>query len=368
MYMYYPNNNPWSFLLQRLFDEAVQDGADLNECLRTVERIPDKDFEAWYREWMKTAEHIERLAHEAFEKGRLVTAKDAYIRAFTYYRTAQFWLEYQDPRKDAAFLRAQDCFQKGNTLATPSYERVEIPFEGTTLPGYFCPAEGGKGSKRPVVLYVGGADTFAEQLIFMGASRITKRGMSCMTMTGPGQGEVVRVKKLYTRPDYEKPIGAALDYLEKRKDVNPKKMAVMGVSMAGYYAARGASLDGRVAACLLFGACYSALDDLYDYFPHIRSSLQWIVGAKSPDEARERYAKFTLYGVIEKMKCPLLINHGADDFIVSPAAARKSYDGARCPKEMRIWQAEEGGSAHCMGDNRAQAYAYMFDWLADKLS
>jgi hypothetical protein len=23
--------------------------------------------------------------------------------------------------------------------------------------------------------------------------------------------------------------------------------------------------------------------------------------------------------------------------------------------------------AHCMGDNRAQAYAHMFDWLADKL-
>jgi hypothetical protein len=35
---------------------------------------------------------------------------------------------------------------------------------------------------------------------------------------------------------------------------------------------------------------------------------------------------------------------------------------------MRIWRADEGGSAHCMGDNRAQAYAYMFDWLADQLS
>ncbi len=369
MYMYYPNNPPWSFLAQRLFDEAVQDGADVNECFRTLARIPDKDFEAWYREWMNTGEKIEKLAQEGAQKGRLVTAKDGYIRAFTYYRTAQFWLEYEDPRKNSAFAKALDCFGKANSLGDPSsYERVEIPFEGTTLPGYFCPAQGRKRGKGPVVLYVGGADTFAEQLLFMGVSQITKRGISCMTMTGPGQGEVVRVKQLYSRPDYEKPIGAALDYLEKRKDVEPKKMAVMGVSMGGYYAARDAALDDRVAACLLFGACYSALDDLYDYFPPIRSSLQSIVGAKSPDEARNKLSKFTLKGVIEKMKCPLLINHGADDFIVSPAAAEKTYAEARCAKELRIWNSEEGGSAHCMGDNRAQAYAYMFDWLADQLS
>ena len=92
-----------------------------------------------------------------------------------------------------------------------------------------------------------------------------------------------------------------------------------------------------------------------------------IVGAKSPDEAREKFSSFTLKGVIDKMECPLLINHGAEDFIVSHAAAHKTYAEARCPKELRIWQANEGGSAHCMGDNRAQAYSHMFDWLADKL-
>ena len=368
MYTYYPNNPPWSFLVQRLVDEAVQDGADFNEMFRTLEQIPDKDFEAWYREWMRSGEKIEALAQEAAQKGRFVTARDGYIRAFTYYRAAQFWLEYEDPRKNSAFARALDCFGKANNQGTPIYARVEIPFEGTTLPGYFCPAQGRRKGKGPAVLYIGGADTFAENLLFMGVSRITKRGISCMAMTGPGQGEVVRVKKLYTRPDYEKPIGAALDYLEKRKDVNSNKMALMGVSMGGYYAARGASLDDRVVACLLFGACYSVLDDLYDYFPHIRSSLQWIVGAKSADEAREKFSSFTLKGVIDKMECPLLINHGAEDFIVSPAAAQKTYDGARCPKELRIWQANEGGSTHCMGDNRTQAYAYMFDWLAERLS
>ena len=366
MYNHYPKNPPWSFYVLRLIDEMVQEAADFNECQRTLERIPDRDFEAWYREWIKTAVSVERLAGKALKEGRKVSAKDAFLRAFTYYRTSQFWLEYDDARKNPAFSKALDCFQKYNALPPTEYERVEIPFEGTTFPGYFCRAQGG-GGKRPVVLYVGGADTFAEQLIFMGVSRITRRGISCLTMTGPGQGEVLRAKGLFSRPDYERPIGAALDLLEKRKDVDPKKMAVMGVSMGGYYAARGASLDRRVVACLLLGACYSVLDDLYNFYPPLRLSLQHLIGAKSPEEAKKRLEAFTLKGVIEQMTCPLSIHHGADDFIVSPEAARKTYEGARCPKELKIWTADEGGAAHCMADNRAQAYAVMFDWLAERL-
>ncbi len=367
MFMYYPDNKPWSFYVERLIDEAVQDGADFNECHRTLQHIPDRDGEAWYREWSKTAELMERLAQEAIQKGREVTARAAFFRAFTYYRSAQFWLEYDDARKNEAFSRALSCFHKGNAIGTPAYERVEFPYEETTLPGYFCPAQGLDGGKRPAVLYVGGADTFAEQLLFMGVSRLTERGVSCLTMTGPGQGEVLRFKKIHSRPDYEKPVAAALDYLEKRKEVDSRKMAIMGMSMGGYYAPRGASLDDRVKACLLIGSCFSILDDIYDYFAPLRPSLQHIVGAKDSNEAREILKKFTLEGVIEKMKCPLMVNHGADDFIVSPAAARKTYERARCLKVIKVWDAQEGGAAHCMADNRAQAYALMFDWLVDQL-
>lgn len=367
MFMYYPDNNPWSFYIERLIDEAVQDGADFNECHRTLQRIPDRDGEAWHAEWTQTAETIEKLAESALQKGRDVTARDAYFRAFTYYRSAQFWLEYDDPRKNWTFTKALDCFRKGNSIGGETYERVEIAYEGTTLPGYFCPARGLDGGKRPAVLYIGGADTFAEQLLFMGVSRLTKRGISCLTITGPGQGEVLRFQNIPSRFDYERPVSVALDFLERRREVDTKKMAVMGMSMGGYYAPRGASLDDRVKACLLIGSCFSILDDLYDYFPPLRPSLQHIVGAKDAEETRTLLEQFTLEGVIEKMKCPLMINHGADDFIVSPAAAQKTYERARCPKVLKIWDAQEGGSAHCMADNRAQAYSQMFDWLVDQL-
>jgi len=33
--------------------------------------------------------------------------------------------------------RSKQCFGEAAKLFSPSFERVEIPYEGTTLPGYF---------------------------------------------------------------------------------------------------------------------------------------------------------------------------------------------------------------------------------------
>ncbi|MBI2822531.1 MAG: prolyl oligopeptidase family serine peptidase [Acidobacteria bacterium] len=368
MYMYYPDNRAWSFYVARLIDESAQGGADFHECHRTLHRVRDGDAQGWYDEWTKTAGQVEALASNAMQQGHRLTARDSFLRAFTYYRTSQFWLPHGDPRKTPAFLRSLACFQQACKAAPCPFERVEIPFEGTALPGYFCPAQGRRERKAPALIFLGGADTFAEQLIFIGTGKITERGIACLTLSGPGQGEVLRLKNIFARPDYEKPVAAAIDLLQKRDEVDPKRIAIMGISLGGYYAARAAALDARIAACVLFGACYSVIEDIYDFYPHLRSVLEWIVGAKNADEARRMLKEFTLEGVINRMQCPLLICHGAEDFVVSPAAAEKTLAGARCPKELKMWQAAEGGAAHCMADNRAQVYAFMFDWVSEKLA
>lgn len=363
MYVQYPNNRAWSFYVQRLIDESVHGAADFNECYRTLSRIPENDREAWYIEWLRLAGQIEGLARDAARAGHAVSARDAFYRAFTYFRTAQFYLTQDDPRKTEAFDRGLGCFREGSRQLPTWFERLDVPFEGGSLPGYFCRAS---GSSSPTVVFIGGADTFAEQLLFMGASRIVERGMHCFTMTGPGQGEALR-KGMNARPDFEKPVGAVLDFLQGRPGVDPGRMALMGVSLGGYYAARAASLEKRAAACVLFGACYSVIDDIYDFYPTLQPALRHIVGARNDTEARPALSAFTLEGTIEKMQCPLLVSHGAEDYVVAPAAAYKTFEQARCPKTLRMWTREEGGAAHCMVDNRAQAYAFMFDWLSERL-
>ncbi len=50
------------------------------------------------------AERVESRAKAAQMSVRPITARDAYLRAHNYYRTAQFFLLGSDPRKKDAYL------------------------------------------------------------------------------------------------------------------------------------------------------------------------------------------------------------------------------------------------------------------------
>lgn len=366
MFMYYPENRGWSAFLVRLINQVRNGGADFNECHRTLRRIRDGNIEDWYREWTRTAEYIEGVAEKALAKGHTVTARDHYQRAFNYYRIAEFYLAGRDKRKVPAYKKALSCFHKAGQFFSPPLARVEIPYDDTPIPGYFFPAPG-KKQPAPAVIFVGGADSLAEELYFVGVNELKERGMSCILFDGPGQGHMLRLGHVYTRPDYEHPLSAVINFAQRQKEVDPKRIAILGISMGGYYGPRVAAFNKKVKACAVIGACYDVLNDLYDFYPPIRPQMEWIIGARNSAEAREVFREYSLAGVIREMECPLLITHGEDDFIVSVSAAYKTYEEARCPKELRIWKAEEGGSAHCITDNRAEAFSYIFDWLADKL-
>ncbi|MBP7864906.1 MAG: hypothetical protein KA419_03070 [Acidobacteria bacterium] len=47
--------------------------------------------------------------------------------------------------------RGRECFRKGAALASHPILPVEIPFEGTTLPGYLCLVDR-SGAKRPLLV------------------------------------------------------------------------------------------------------------------------------------------------------------------------------------------------------------------------
>lgn len=63
-----------------------------------------------------------------------------------------------------------------------------------------------------------------------------------------------------------------------------------------------------------------------------------------------------------------MMDHRAESFTPFLPAAHKGDPEAHCAKEIKVWQLNERGSAHYMGENRAQAYAHMFDWFGDQLT
>jgi hypothetical protein len=52
----------FSLQLLRAISETYYKGADIGECLLTVYRIKENDFESWYNEWLKTAKRVDNYA------------------------------------------------------------------------------------------------------------------------------------------------------------------------------------------------------------------------------------------------------------------------------------------------------------------
>jgi hypothetical protein len=87
---------------------------------------------------LTTAERVHKYADNCISAGHKVSAREAYLRASNYYRVAEFLLmDPEDPRIHTTWRSSKECFGNAARLFSPPFEAVEIPYEGTTLPGYF---------------------------------------------------------------------------------------------------------------------------------------------------------------------------------------------------------------------------------------
>jgi hypothetical protein len=173
-----------SFSLQmlRTIGETYYKGADICECLSTSYRIKEGDFESWHTEWLKTARRVHKYAEESLSLGHKTSAYEAYLRATTYYRVAEFFLiDPADPRIQTTWGSSKQCFSEAAKLSSPTFEPVKIPYEGTSLPGYFYRVDEKANTMipRPVLIAHGGFDSTLEELYTSAAAPALERGYNC---------------------------------------------------------------------------------------------------------------------------------------------------------------------------------------------
>ncbi len=365
MFEFFPGNRSWSFACIRLLAESYYGGGEFNEIHRTVRRIRSGDAESWHAEWRGTADGVAAQGREHRSGGRLESARKAFFRASNYYRVAEFLLPFTDPRKVPTYRASAESFHAAVDLS-PGIERVEVPYEDASMPGYFFHAPAG-AEKPPVLIFTGGADSTAEEVSFVGAPEAARRGIACLIVDGPGRGAMLRLRNRLAIPDFERPVSAMVDYLETRADVDASRIALMGMSMGGYYVTRAAAYEKRVNACVSHFGPYDCYRDIYEFYEPLREQFRWITGAGDHREVRQRLGRFTLAGSIEKVECPLLILHGEDDIITDPRCALQTYEEARCEKELRFLRSGEPGAVHCSYDHHAEIFPFMHDWVAARI-
>src|SRR5262249_30727594 len=160
----------------------------------------------------------------------------------------------------------------------PPGERLEIPFEATTLAGILRRPAG--PGPHPAVILIPGLDSAKEE--FRPTEELfLDRGIATMSVDGPGQGEADY--DLPIRADWEVPGGASTDFASKLPGIAPSRIGIWGVSLGGYSAARVASGDERVRACIALSGPY-CLGDVWDLMPEL-SRAAFTVRSKSNTQA-----------------------------------------------------------------------------------
>jgi pimeloyl-ACP methyl ester carboxylesterase len=382
-FIYFPTNYRWSMGLLLNLSAAPWGGAEIDEINRVGRALKDKvgDDKAWFDEWAKMGDKIEARGREEEKKGHKLTAAACLMRASHYYQTGERFLQ-RDPRAPAIYKKAVKSFADAAAMIQrPRIEPVEIPYGDKSLPALFVHAAPETAGNRlgPALVFFDGFDVTKEIQYFKGVPDLVARGISCLLVDGPGNGESVRFRGLPLIAETEKYGTAAYEYLAARKEVDPKRIGVMAISLGGYYAPRAASLEPRYAACVAWGAQWDYYDvwkrrfDLLDSgkVPSLSvppEHLMWIFGVDTREAAMKKLEGFRLDGIVQKMRCPFLLLHGAGDEQIPLSLAEQCFAAVGSKqKTLKVFTREEGGFHHCQVDNVTIGVHFMWDWLADVL-
>jgi dipeptidyl aminopeptidase/acylaminoacyl peptidase len=300
------------------------------------------------------------------------------MRAANYIEIGERLRQPRTAETQKAYARAVELFKQGiPDVSFLSIEAVEVPFEGgKSLPAYFVKRADVQGVKWPTVVFFDGLDVTKEIQYFRGVPDLAKRGLACLIIDAPGNGEAIRFRGMPARHDSEVAGGAALNYLEKRPDVNKGRIGVMGVSLGGYFAPRAAAFEKRFKACVAWGAQYdyhavwkNRIDAAFKTSISVPGEhITWFMGVDTLDQALKRLEPFTLEGVAQKIECPFLLTHGEADAQISTEIARQEFAAVGSKdKTFKIFTREEGGSEHTQGDNVTLGISYIADWFNEKL-
>jgi len=221
----------------------VANGIDVNDFERV--QAATTEWADWAPSWKAVGDVHRELAEAAAARGRVVSATEAFQRAAWSYHLGKF-LWFEDP----------DLHLEMNALVTAMYalalphldppgERLEIPFEGTTIPANLRRPRGVSGPA--VVLLVPGLDSVKEELFAM-EQDFLRRGMATLTVDGPGQGE--SAPRFPIRADWSSVVRPIIDALEARPDVDAGRVGLMGISMGGIYGPLAAARAKRLRALM----------------------------------------------------------------------------------------------------------------------
>lgn len=378
MFEYFPGNYAWNMAVVTLVDE-VGTISEPETAFRSVAHMSSGETKAataaWFEAMTKLGSRLEAMGEADAARGRKFSASRKYHRAAMYFIRAERMAGHQHPLALTIYRRALANYRRARILGGDPIEFVTIPYKGGLMPALFLKGEG--EGPRPTVIHLQGFDSIKEtQYPYLGGYR--QRGLSALIVDQPGTGEAIRLHGLTGEIETENYVSVLVDYLEGRQDVDASRIGLAGLSMGGYFAPRAAAFETRIKACAAWGAMHDAgalikraqgaPERSNSSLPNPYEHAMWCWGAATPAEAVAIMQRMTLKGIVDKLKCPLLVMHGENDRQVPLEQAEATFaEAGSAIKELKVFTVAEGGAEHCQLDNRYLGADFITDWFSEQL-
>jgi len=284
------------------------------------------------------------------------------------------------------------CWDAFLGLSSWSWEALTIPYEDTTLPGYVV--RSGDGPRRTLILNNGSDGSMVD--VWVGAAlEGLARGWNVLLLDGPGQGAALVRQQLWFRPDWEAVITPVVDFLLARDDVDAARLAIIGVSQAGYWVPRALAFEHRPAAAVVDPGVLDVSTTLLDHLPHsmvkvldagdkekFDRGVEWgsRFSRKTAAQVAFRFhpcgldSAFDVYrrarefrpadADIARITTPMLITDPEDEQFW-PGQSAELHDKLPGVKTLMPFSAEEGANFHCEPMAGCLRSERVSDWLDD---
>lgn len=354
---------------------------------RLVGTIPAEEVEAVasridsLESWIS---EMRAAAVEAEHDGRLAVAA-------RYLHAAELYMQQGDADKAEVYAHSIDLLNRA--LPEMANSRSSVPYGEGFLPAIRVQAW---GEERDVVLIHSGFDGLVEEMYPM-LGAFAAAGYTVIAFEGPGQGAALRTHGLHMPFDWEKPVGAVIDYFKI------SSCTLIGMSLGGYLAPRAAAYESRIQRVVAWGAMFEffevyrrrlgtpkfkVLSKLLDLnlsgvvnrlitkASEKEDILKWAVthgmhvsGTKTPFDFLQWVRTLSLQDSAHLITQDALLLMGAEDHLVYPEqlyVQAAAMTNARSVSTLMLTKSDHAAQ-HCQVGNTALGVTLILDWL-DTLS